>query len=762
MKLIRPLGLLAGIGLVLLLLAALGLYILFDGEKIKAEMTRQVKAKTQRELVIKDPLQLSLWPNVGVVLGKTTLSEPDSPREFLSLDSARVSVAVMPLLVRQVVVNGIAADGLRVTVVKRQDGTLNTDDLSRLGRQETAKDEKVGSGKTAIRLLKVADMALTDADVVWRDEQTGRSLSLSGLNLTAGPVALDMQQQTLLLDAVVFKNKQFTQRDEKTGGVTQLNDVSMAAQHVAADASRQTLAVDQLTLRTQGQLNDQRFALDLVAPQLNLTPRRVAGETMQLALRLTGSERQTTAKMTLSGLTGTLSQMTIARMALDADSTSQATASGATGLKVSLASPVSANLTEQIFILPKMTGTLAMSSPGMPMKKVDVPINGRVQLNWKKKNAAVAVATQLDGAQIFLDAQAMQFSPLALRFNVRADRLNVDKYFPLKSAVASAGDNKEAGGAPAKGGRLNAPLDFSALRGVNLQGGVQIASLQVNHLKFAQFQASLKAANDRLLVAPLQANLYGGTMNGSLAVNAQDNSIALKQSLAGVRVHPLLMDLANKDLLVGTGSVMLDVTGRGVSVDALRKSLAGSASVDLRDGAVKGINLAQSLRDVKSGLALARGSAPDVIQASRKEEKTDFSALTASFRLNNGIAHNNDLSVLSPFLRITGEGDIDIGLNRINYLAKARVVNTSSGQDGRAVDQVAGVTVPVRVTGPLDKITWKIEFAQAVGGLLKEKTQARVEEKKQEMKQQVEEKKQEIKQKLNDQLQEKLKGLLGR
>jgi AsmA protein len=113
-------------------------------------------------------------------------------------------------------------------------------------------------------------------------------------------------------------------------------------------------------------------------------------------------------------------------------------------------------------------------------------------------------------------------------------------------------------------------------------------------------------------------------------------------------------------------------------------------------------------------------------------------------------------------LRITGEGDIDIGSNRINYLAKARVVNTSSGQDGRAVDQVAGVTVPVRVTGPLDKITWKIEFAQAVGGLLKEKTQARVEETKQEMKQQVEEKKQEMKQKLNDQLQEKLKGLLGR
>jgi len=196
-------------------------------------------------------------------------------------------------------------------------------------------------------------------------------------------------------------------------------------------------------------------------------------------------------------------------------------------------------------------------------------------------------------------------------------------------------------------------------------------------------------------------------------------------------------------------------------VDALKKSLTGSASIALRDGAIKGINLAQKLRDLKNKLALNKAIATDDTQASRKEEKTDFSEMTASFQLNKGVAHNNDLFAKSPFLRLTGEGDVDIGLGQINYLAKARVVNTSSGQDGKNADQVAGVTVPVRITGPLDKITWKIEFSKAIGDLIKEKTEARVDAKKQEIKQKIDEKKDALKQKATDQLKDKLKGLFG-
>jgi AsmA protein len=63
-----------------------------------------------------------------------------------------------------------------------------------------------------------------------------------------------------------------------------------------------------------------------------------------------------------------------------------------------------------------------------------------------------------------------------------------------------------------------------------------------------------------------------------------------------------MKDLADKDLLEGRGNVALDVSSRGDSVAAMKKALGGTASLSLKDGAIKGINLAQSLRDIKGKL----------------------------------------------------------------------------------------------------------------------------------------------------------------
>lgn len=787
MKLVRLAGIGVSIGLLLLAIFAGVLYALFDGEKIKAELARRVFIKTQRQLVITGPVQLSLWPNVGVKLGHATLSEPASARDFLALDSARIAVAVMPLLAKKVVVNDLQADGLTATLVKRKDGRLNIEDLSS-GKPE---DEKVGAGDTAMQ-LDMAGIALTRAHVVWRDEQAGSTTTLANLNISTGAVLADGQQQkltvdrvalknvdltrqdentgntmalaglsfsadhvmlnsalkTLVVDAVNLKNKQMSLRDAKSGETTRLDDLGFSAAHVAADSGRQTLAVDKVALTTRGKQGGNTFDLDLAAPQLTLMPSRVTGKTLSLTVRLDGGGRQTTAKMALSGVEGTLTDVKVSRMVLDADS-----ASGATALKMHLASPLSANISTQTITLQKIAGTVDMKNPAMPMKQVSLPLNGSAQVDLKKQRAAIRLATQFDESKIAFESQIEHFSPLALGFDLTIDRLNVDKYFPPKPAV-TASSTSEAG----QRSTVDAPLDFSALRGLNLHGVARIGALQVKNLQFSQLNATLKAANGRLDVAPLSANLYEGTMSGSLTVNANNNSVVVRQKLVGVSITPLLKDLSDKDLLAGKGTVMVDVTGQGTSLSALKKSLSGSASLALRDGAIKGINLAQSLRDIQAKL----GARQDVTQVSRSADKTDFSELSASFRLTGGVAHNDDLAVKSPFLRLSGAGDIDIGNNRINYLAKARVVNTSAGQDGKEADQTKGVTVPVLVTGPLDKMTWKIQFASAIGDLLKEKSQARIDEKKQELQKKVDEKKQEIQKKATDQLRDKLKGFLNR
>jgi AsmA protein len=243
-------------------------------------------------------------------------------------------------------------------------------------------------------------------------------------------------------------------------------------------------------------------------------------------------------------------------------------------------------------------------------------------------------------------------------------------------------------------------------------------------VKLEKAQLGVRAAGGRVDMNPIAANLYGGTLAGSASVNALNHQFALKQQLAGVDIGPLLRDAAGKDLLEGRGKLTLDVQTAGRTTTALKKALNGSAAMALTDGALKGINLAEALRKAKA--ALGSKSAE---QAASKGDKTDFSELTASFAIRNGVAHNDDLAMKSPFIRLGGTGDLDIGENRMNYLAKASVVNTSAGQGGKDLESLSGLTVPVRVSGPFESLSYRIEIGSLVSDSVKQKLQESVKEK---------------------------------
>jgi AsmA protein len=239
----------------------------------------------------------------------------------------------------------------------------------------------------------------------------------------------------------------------------------------------------------------------------------------------------------------------------------------------------------------------------------------------------------------------------------------------------------------------------------------------------------VKARNGQVNIAPLSANLYQGSMNGSVSVNAQATpSIAINQNLSGINVAPLLRDAANFDTLEGKGNVGINLTMQGTTISAMKKALNGNLSLNLADGAIKGINVAKKLRDAQS--MLGKGGASAQTQSANKDEKTDFSELKASFKVNNGVAHNDDLSLKSPLIRVAGAGDINIGNDSINYVAKATLVKTLEGQGGK--DNLAGLTVPVRVSGPFTDLKYTLDFGAMVGEVAKQKVQTGIKDKLQE------------------------------
>jgi AsmA protein len=239
-------------------------------------------------------------------------------------------------------------------------------------------------------------------------------------------------------------------------------------------------------------------------------------------------------------------------------------------------------------------------------------------------------------------------------------------------------------------------------------------------------------------ISPLSAKLYQGSTIGSVSINAQATpSIAIKQNLTGIDIAALGKDAANFDTLEGRGNVSVNLSMQGNKVSEMKKALNGNASLNLADGAIKGINIAKKIRDAKTMLA-----AQSQTENANKAEKTDFSELKASFKITNGVAHNDDLSMKSPLLRLSGAGDINIGNDSINYLAKATLAKTLEGQGGS--DAVGGVTVPVRVSGPFADLKYTLDFGAMVSDLAKQKLDV---------------KKEEVKTQVKEQLKNQLKGL---
>jgi AsmA protein len=709
MKALRWVGLALLAVLVLLAIAAGVLYALFDGDKVKAEISRAVLEKHQRTLVIDGQPQLSLWPNVGIALGKVTLSERGSATQFVALNSARVSVAVMPLLRQQVQVRALDVAGLQATLVKKKDGALNIDDL--LGQPAAA--DKATPGKTADGAtntspsepltIDIASIRLADAQLTWRDEKAGTTTTLSKLNLSTGPVQ--------------------------------------------ADTGAKTASITALNFSAKGSAGQDVFELKLEAPKLVLSPAQSSGDSVTLTASLQGAQRSAVVNLALSGVQGNADALKIASLALKLDAKA-----GDAAFKGQLSSPVAVNVAAQTVALAQLVGSLEAAHPSMPMKQLTLPIKGALKVDALQQTAALELATQFDESKIATSVKVNKFAPLALAFDLDIDQLNIDKYLPPKPAAAATAEAGTGGSAGKE-----APLDLSALKGPTVNGNIRIGALQVSKLKLANVNAKLALAGGKLDVAPLSLNLYEGSTSGSLSVNANGNAVALKQTLRGVNVNPLLKDLLDKDVLEGRGDVALDVSAQGNTMSALKKALAGNASLALKDGAIKGINLAQSLRDIKAKLGQS-----DTTQQANAGQKTDFSELTASFKIASGVAHNDDLGVKSPFIRLGGTGDIDVGASLINYLAKATIVGSGEGQGGKEADQLKGLTVPVRLSGPFDKLAYKIEW----GAMLEDATKASIEAKKKELQAAADEKVKAARTQAEDAVKDKakdlFKGLLGK
>ena len=772
------------LGLLLVLAAVLTWLVMgFDANRYKGIAVEWMQTHHNRTLTINGPIGLSLFPRLQITLADVALSEAGRPDEFAALESAELAVDVLPLLNRELVIGRIAARGVRANYLKNALGVRNIDDL--LNPEQPS--DNGGSGSKKPPRLDISSIDLDNLRLHVKDEVAGIEGDLMVTSLTTGrlrsqteaPVDLALQVD---LKAPAVKGElsgdTHLTLDLDTGSV-QARDLNLAFKGDAMGVSAiratvkgsagwdgATSAIEATALQlnvaaTSGglkidssSLGVARFAYNPAAKDIGLTQLKFemkgTQDTQPLTFALDWPELAATGdQLQGSAFSGRLQRSGATALTVDFKSAApagsfdtlrlpgvEATFSSA-GAQRKLGGTLKANLvlkqgqaagtgknaaaTPASVALDALALQALIENPGLQPLKV----NARGTASASAQRAGWTLAGDINGGAFNTDGQALLGGAVPkVTAKARFDTLDLNRLLadaPTPAAAPTAA--KPA--APA----ADTPVDLSALNSINGQ-----FSLQAGTFAFQRYQvaaARIDATLDRgvLRVSTLQGKVWGGSVDASALADASSGRVGIKGAASGIDINRALKDVAAKDWMDGTGRVTMDIAATGRSVNELKSRLQGQLALQLRDGAIKGINLAKSLRQAKAAIGLKQ----DAVQKASETEKTDFSELSASFQIADGVARSKDLDVKSPFLRLGGEGAVDIGKGRIDYLARATVTGTSKGQDGADLAALKGLQVPVRLSGPFEALDWKIEWSSVIAGAvtqqLKNEVRGRLEEK---------------------------------
>jgi AsmA protein len=340
--------------------------------------------------------------------------------------------------------------------------------------------------------------------------------------------------------------------------------------------------------------------------------------------------------------------------------------------------------------------------------------------------------------------QVSNFAKPALRFNLASELLDVDALLGTPSAGSAVA--QQAGGEQnATGGTedIKIELPMQILRDLDVDGELKISKMKMQNLHMDDFSMRLTAHAGLVAFKPARLQMYGGEVVANVVVDVTGElpKYGVGKSFNGLQIGDLLNDYMGESPISGKLNGEVNLATRGEWLSKLKMNSNGIMKLAFVDGALNGFNIRQSIEQAKAKL---KGDAPPV----EKTLKTDFSSLTISGVIKNGVFSSDDLDMQAPLLRVGGKGSADLNREVVDYLVNAKLVGTTKGQDGGSADELAGLAIPVRIKGPFTdpKIDVQLdEMLKARVDAQKAKLKAEIDAQKAALEQQLEAEKQALK-----------------
>lgn len=653
-------------GLTVLLIAALLLVI--DPNDYKPEMAALVKNKTDMDLLIADRMEWTLWPRIGVALGKTSLTDTAARETLVAVDKASVSVQLLPLLSKKIQIDAVNLDGAHLRFIQHADGTTSWDRM--LAKLASAPEEE--SEKVAFNIKK---LDVKNTSVLIKDEKAGIQRSVESVTVKARDIGMDEAFPLALAftfrqDSADGKNLMAKTELETQLKLDQEKEIYDVTGLVLKIALSGTMMPDAPTATVKADIH-----ADMKAQQIKVSALDVAAVYPAKGLNTPATVQINTDVLADLGKT----QMSVNGLTMKAN---WPDAARPQALSAALATTLTTNWTDGALDVSQLALSAVVPDKAYP-KPLQLAYNGPLKGNWKKGHFAVsqlvldAAGVRTTGAvEASLPAMAATeadtkitkgmgingrlatavFNPRAVmaalgmaapktadasvlkRASFAATIQGDEQKILLKNIRLTLDDSTVTGEAgisdlaslrqyarlsldkfdadrylpPASvSGKAATPassgmLPVALLKTRNLDVALTAGSLKIMEYPVSSFRLAATAGQGLVNVSELRGTIFSGGFSAPVNINVQGAQpvMRLQPKLDHMEIAPLAKKLLKKDLLEGKASYVGDLTLRGNTMAAWMQSVTGSSDLKLENGLLHGVN---AMRELTAALGKYQG-----------------------------------------------------------------------------------------------------------------------------------------------------------
>ena len=182
--------------------------------------------------------------------------------------------------------------------------------------------------------------------------------------------------------------------------------------------------------------------------------------------------------------------------------------------------------------------------------------------------------------------------------------------------------------------------------------------------------------------------MHGGKAKGVITASAAGH-VGIDLALDGVSALETLGNAGRFEVLDGPARIRLAVTGHGASEQEIVGTLAGTASIEIAEGAILGWSVDQIIASAR------RLEMPNLER--NPSARTPFSRLSASLAIKDGIATGKDMRIAASPISLDSSGTINLPARTLDMTLNPRLADSAATGNAKSL---AGLSVPLQLAGP--------------------------------------------------------------